>query len=161
MMVDLETRLAAPPDRVWAEVQTSRLLRHIARPLVHFQALDPKELPERWRPGKYRVFMWCFYILPFGRQWIDINEPPAPEGEPDRENTRCIRDNGTGDFVRVWDHWIFIRPDGAGGTIYRDRVEVKAGLLTPFVWAFAQWFYRHRQARWRALVARDFDYAKR
>jgi len=25
-----------------------------------------------------------------------------------------------------------------------------------FVWAFAQLFYRHRQRRWRALVASDF-----
>jgi hypothetical protein len=40
----------------------------------------------------------------------------------------------------------------------RDTVEVRAGVLTPFIWLFAQLFYRHRQRRWRALVARRFAY---
>ncbi len=45
-----------------------------------------------------------------------------------------------------------------GGTLYRDRVEIDAGLLTPVVAALARVFYRHRQGRWRALAARGFAY---
>ena len=47
-------------------------------------------------------------------------------------------------------------PDGR--TRYTDSVEVRAGLLTPLVWAFATAFYRHRQRRWRRLVRRGFRY---
>ncbi|MBN8607821.1 MAG: hypothetical protein J0L81_12970 [Caulobacterales bacterium] len=46
-------------------------------------------------------------------------------------------------------------PDG-DGALYRDRVRVEAGLLTPGVWMFAALFFRWRQMRWRALVKRGF-----
>jgi len=65
-----------------------------------------------------------------------------------------LRDNGYSALITTWDHWITVEPDGERGTRYRDEVEVKAGLLTPFVWLFAQVFYRHRQRRWRALARR-------
>jgi hypothetical protein len=161
MMVDLEIALPVSPERVWAEVRTPRLLRHVAAPLITFQMLEPKALPEQWHEGRFRVFMWFLGFIPFGRQWIVTSEPPPPDGAPDRANTRCIRDNGTGDMVRVWDHWIFIRPGPDGGTLYRDRVDIKAGVLTPFVWLFAVWFYRHRQSRWRKLVDNGFAYPNR
>jgi hypothetical protein len=37
-------------------------------------------------------------------------------------------------------------------------ITVQAGLLTPFVWLFANLFYRYRyrQSRWRGLVASRF-----
>lgn len=56
MRVALTTRLAAAPERVWAEVQTSRLLEYVAAPLVRFRALNPAELPlAGWiRATKYR-----------------------------------------------------------------------------------------------------------
>jgi hypothetical protein len=34
-----------------------------------------------------------------------------------------------------------------------DRVDIRAGLLTPFIWLFAQGFYRWRQYRWGRLLA--------
>ncbi|NBB24765.1 DUF3703 domain-containing protein [Porphyrobacter sp. SLTP] len=43
-------------------------------------------------------------------------------------------------------------PEPNGGTHYSDEVEVSAGALTPFIWAFAQIFYWHRQRRWRGLA---------
>jgi hypothetical protein len=54
---------------------------------------------------------------------------------------------------------ITIEPNAAG-VVYRDRVEVRAGVLTPFIWVFAQIFYRHRQRRWRRLAANGFDYGE-
>ena len=69
-----------------------------------------------------------------------------------------MRDNGRGDLAKRWDHRITIEGTDQGTTQYTDRVEVEAGLLTPGVWAFAQLFYRYRQARWRRLVRHDFDY---
>lgn len=49
----LTTRLAAPPERVWDEVQTSRLLEHVAAPLVRFRATNPPELPAVWSDATY------------------------------------------------------------------------------------------------------------
>lgn len=49
-----------------------------------------------------------------------------------------------------------LRPDGRVAIF--DRVEVKAGLLTPFIWAYASLFYHYRQHRWRRLVEGGFAY---
>ena len=57
-------------------------------------------------------------------------------------------------LVRNWDHRITIREATGGQTLYSDRIEIDAGLLTPGVWLFAQWFYRHRQRRWQHVAAR-------
>lgn len=154
MIVDLSTRLDAPIARVWDELQTTRLLVHVAAPMVHFTPLEPAALPERWSEGRYRVRMKVFGVLPSGTQVIAISKAESQEGGARRFT---LRDNGSGDLAKTWDHVITLQelPDGA--TMYRDRVEVRAGLLTPVVWLFAQVFYRHRQRRWRRLVARGFD----
>ena len=47
-----------------------------------------------------------------------------------------------------------VQPTADGRTRYSDEVLIEAGLLTCFVWAFAQWFYRHRQRRWRHVAQR-------
>jgi hypothetical protein len=57
-------------------------------------------------------------------------------------------------LIRRWDHRIQFEPLGPDSSRYTDEVEVEAGLLTPVAWAFAQWFYRHRQRRWRRVARR-------
>lgn len=146
--VELTTYLPCSPDEAWQRVQTSALLHHIAAPMLRFvPAGEP--FPERWLPGSYRTGMLAFGVLPMGEQTIGIEIPPA-DGE-----RRVLRDNGHGQLIRRWDHWIFIEPEGEG-TRYTDRVDIDAGLLTPFVALFARVFYGHRQKRWRALAASDF-----
>jgi hypothetical protein len=149
--VTLTTRLAARPEKVWDEVQTSRLLEHVAAPLVRFRAVQPAQLPTTWADGSYEVQMLLFGWLPAGRQVIRISRFVS-------DTTRVLRDDGSGQLATVWDHTIRVEPSSGGGTEYTDIVEVRAGFLTLIVWAFAQVFYRHRQRRWRALVARGFDY---
>lgn len=63
-----------------------------------------------------------------------------------------LRDNGHSVLISKWDHWVTVTPGPNGGTNYSDEVEVSAGALTPFIWAFAQIFYWHRQRRWRGLA---------
>jgi hypothetical protein len=152
VLVQLSSTFESSAERVWAEVQTSRLLLHVAAPLVVFTPAGGTPLPATWSPGRYRVWMWLFGLLPMGRQWVGIETVDLPPGH------HGIRDNGTGDLVRVWDHLITIAPLGERQCRYTDRVEVKAGVLTPFFWAFARIFYAHRQRRWHALIARDFHY---
>ena len=76
---------------------------------------------------------------------------------PPVESGFAARDAGHSALIPVWDHLITIEPVAAG-VLYRDQVEVRARVLTPFIWLFAQVFYRHRQRRWRKLVASGFDY---
>jgi len=132
---------------------TSRLLQYVASPLVAFVPVSPPALPEQWEEQKYVVRLRLFGFIPFGRQTINISVPSRSDSHIE------LRDNGYGSLISKWDHLITIR-SADGGCVYSDRVEVKAGVLTPFVWAFAWLFYRHRQRRWQRLVSSAFEYKK-
>lgn len=148
MKLSLETSIELPPDEVWQRVLTPELLFHIAAPLVRFRLLKG-DCPVQWADGSsYLASVKLFGFLSFGPQWI----VPSQHIDQAVPWPKKLRDNGHSSLIKTWDHWITVEPDGENGTRYRDEVEVKAGLLTPFIWAFAQIFYRHRQRRWRALA---------
>lgn len=148
MKVFRSTRIDLPPATVWSEVQTAPLLQHIAWPMVRFIPVGETSL-DAFRPGgRYQVKLRLFGFIPFGTQWIvtSLHEPETGEW-PKR-----LRDNGYSALIAKWDHWITIAPDADGGTHYNDDVEISAGILTPFIWGFAQIFYWHRQRRWSGLA---------
>lgn len=151
MLLDLSTYLACAPAEAEKHVRTVRLLDHVAAPVVRFVHERKVPLGELWADGTYRVRMYLFGVLPLGWQAVVISFPEHAGGF-------CLRDNGYGPWISRWDHVITIEPSG-GGTLYRDRLAIEAGPLTPAVWLFAQFFYRHRQRRWRGLVRRRFEYA--
>ena len=155
MKAVITTILDAQFERIWAELKTTRLLKHVAAPLLAFDPIDPAPMPAHWGVGRYLVRMRFLGLIPIGRQTI-VTSTPHPEDQA--RGMFRLRDNATGDIAKVWDHLIVIeaRPDGR--TAYRDEVEVKAGVLTLGVWLFAHWFYRHRQARLRRLVRQGFRY---
>lgn len=148
MKVSRSTHIALKPETVWAEVQKAGLLQHIAWPLVRFIPVDDAAF-ESFRPGgRCEVKLRLFGIIPFGTQWIVTSMHDADGTDwPKR-----LRDNGHSALIFRWDHWITVMPEPNGGTHYSDDVEVSAGALTPFNWAFAQIFYWHRQRRWRGLA---------
>jgi len=152
MRTRLTTVLDCPKERVWQEVQTARLLEYIATPLVRFEPLQPSRLPETWVEGKYLVRMKIFGWFSIGKQWVVISMPPAGK------DGYQIRDNGYGDHISKWDHWITIEDAPEGKTRYTDQVDIEAGLLTSLIWLFSQAFYHHRQRRWRTLVHQSFQY---
>jgi hypothetical protein len=146
--VNLCTTIDLSAKTVWAEVQTAPLLMHIAWPLMRFVPTANQPFTAFKAGGRYLVKLRHFGVVPFGTQWI-VTSLHLPEvGEwPKR-----LRDDGHSAMIRKWDHWITISPNPDETTSCRDEVEVSAGVLTPFVWAFAQLFYRHRQQRWRGLA---------
>lgn len=150
MKVALSTNIDLPPGEVWRRVQTPELLMHIAAPLVRFHMVNPAHASNFGEQERFLVDLTLFGVLPFGKQWI----VPTVHMDDAAIWPKKLRDNGYSALITTWDHWITVEPDGERGTRYRDEVEVKAGLLTPFVWLFAQVFYRHRQRRWRALARR-------
>ncbi|MCP2040530.1 ligand-binding SRPBCC domain-containing protein [Neisseria sp. HSC-16F19] len=66
-----------------------------------------------------------------------------------------LLDDGYSPLIRRWRHTITIVPQGQG-CLYRDTVEIDAGILTGLVGMFAKAFYRHRQKRWQQLVQQQF-----
>jgi hypothetical protein len=141
MRVQLETRLAAPFDKVAVALGGSASFLAVSRPVVEFRGM----LPVAWKPGCYRVSMYLFGFLPIGWQEIGISFPAAEPG------SFRLRDDGRGPLIRRWDHNVTARSEGSD-TVYRDSIDIDAGLLTPIVWLFARLFFAHRQRRWRRLA---------
>lgn len=156
MKTTATTLLEAKPERVWEELQRPALLEYVAAPLVVFEPVDPASFPERWSEDEYLVRMLLLGVLPLGRQTIRTSKVRVDETEGDQFYQ--LRDDGSGQLVSVWDHLISVRETPDGKTVYTDEVEVKTGVLTPFIWLFATLFYRPRQRRWRNVVENDFEY---
>lgn len=131
-------------------VRKPALLMHVAAPLLKFKPLNPAKLPDEWSEGKYLVGMHLFGLIPMGRQWIVTSYDRHDETPGSR--TYQVRDNGSGGLTSKWDHMITIQETPKGLTCYTDTVDIEAGPLTPAVWLFAHFFYRHRQRRWRKLL---------
>lgn len=155
MRVHLSTRLAAPPEWVVAQLQSTAVFRYITAPLVHFAPDKGAAWPAAWTPGELSLRLRLFGLVPIGRQQVRICIEPAPEGS----EWPTLRDNGEGTLMQRWDHRITVHPLPGGHTWYTDDVELQARylpwLMTPVSAAFAYWFYRHRQRRWRVLAAQQ------
>lgn len=150
MHVDISSTLSCTYEQAVTEVQATRLLQYVARPIVHFSPVGKDAFPPAWTVGTHWVNLWLFGVLPLGRQAIVISFPPVASGF-------ALRDAGHSALIPTWDHLITIE-QGKSAVVYRDRVEIRAGILTPFVWLFAEIFYRHRQRRWKKLVESEFDF---
>jgi hypothetical protein len=151
MIVDVSTFLPSTPKEIEQHLKTSSLLIYVAAPLVKFIPCGDTQLPELWENGTYWVVLRLFGFIPLGKQAVVISYPDNPKGF-------SIRDNGHSMLINRWDHRMTLEPSGVG-TLYRDHVIIEAGVFTIFIWAFAQLFYRHRQRRWRKLVANGLSYA--
>lgn len=151
MFVERSTWLAASPHQCIVHVLTPRLLCYVSTPLVRFTPVDPPDWPDHWDEQPYKVTVRLLGWIPFGQQTINISIPAQ------HNQYLELRDNGYSSIISTWDHLITITAHGTG-TLYTDRVEIKAGLMTPLVWVWGWVFYRHRQRRWQHLVASNFAY---
>ncbi len=144
MQLNIATYLDCSVEQAITHVKTTRLLKFVAHPIVHFTPIEPNTWPVTWAEGTYWVGVRILGFLPFGKQAIVISFPKSVDGF-------LLRDNGYSGVVKVWDHTISITID-AGQTRYSDSVTIEAGVFTLPVWLFAQAFYRHRQRRLRLLA---------
>ena len=88
--------------------------------------------------------MFIFGVVPMGVHSVHLEKIDQTKYE--------IQSREHDPRVAQWDHLISIKPLDESRSIYRDTIEINAGILTIVVWAWANWFYRHRQRRWRALA---------
>ncbi|MFN6945887.1 MAG: hypothetical protein ACK4ND_13140 [Cytophagaceae bacterium] len=151
MKVNIETSFNIGFPTAIKYVQYPSLLEYIVWPLMQFEPLEPISFPSVWTEGMFLVKMKLLGIVSLGTQYIQIELPPS-----ESSGTFVIRDNGSGQLIKVWDHIITIKKTGESTVSYRDEVTIKAGILTPFIWAFAYIFYKWRQFRWKKLVKGSF-----
>lgn len=147
MRVVVESVFPCDADRAWDAVQTSALLCEVTAPLVTIRAAEGERLPVRWEHGStLRVRSSLFGTIPLGTRTISFEriDPVARE----------LQSRESDPLIRRWDHLVTIRPIAAGRCRYRDEIVIEAGWLTLGVWLFAQWFYRHRQRRWKRVAKR-------
>ncbi|WP_411823939.1 hypothetical protein [Leptospira sp. 'Mane'] len=152
MIVNVSTELKSDFETIKRFVLLPKLLVYVTSPLIRFTPLGPNQFPEIWKDGEYLVEMKLFGIIPFGKQYIGIQR------FPDTKDEFILRDNGHGELIYKWDHWIFIRKTKNENIIsYTDRIEIKAGILTPFIWIFGILFYRWRQHRFRKIIGKGLN----
>ena len=147
MRVYRESVLPCPAEKVWDEVQRPALLLEVIGPLFRFAPADGPQFPERWVEGAIvHCKGYLFGVIPIGMHSIFLERIDSASRE--------IQSRESNALIHRWDHLIRAHPTAEGKTRYSDEVLIEAGLLTCLVWAFAQWFYRHRQRRWRRIARR-------
>lgn len=146
MRVFVQSTLACDADIGWQRVQTIALLREICSPLVRLAPdRNAPSLPERWpEAGTVRIRPYLFGFIPTGVRVLRCEHVDHQRRE--------IQTREHDPLIRRWDHRIHFESLAPGKSRYTDEVEIEAGLLTLPVWLFAQWFYRHRQRRWRRVA---------
>ena len=142
-MIERSTSLDAPADAVWAAVKTPAAFRMVTRRLLTMPAIRCRQ--DEWHEGDTVVgWVFLFGFLPFSRHHLHIASID--------ESTRTLSSREFGGLITTWNHDIEVVPIDAVTCCYRDRIEIHAGMMTPAIVAYAGWFYRMRQRRWRALA---------
>ena len=141
MVVTKTSVFPADRETVCQKLRQLETLQYIARPYASFEPLDAAA--HTWSAGStVSCRLRLFGFLPFGVHTIHIVRFD-PDGVSSREGNP---------HVPVWNHDIRMEPAGRGRTKYTDRVEIRAGWKTPFVWLWANAFYAHRQKKWIRLL---------
>lgn len=146
MKITVSSTFDLPFEKARQLILRPDTMQTVARPMMNFRAVSPKNLPEQWEAGKiYRIKLYSFGFIPLG--WYDIKI----EIDQDDKNIVIGRDRGHGQIVNIWNHAIIIKR-GGDKTHYSDEVDVHAGLFTLLIAFYAKIFYRHRQKRWKRIV---------
>jgi hypothetical protein len=141
MTISVSTELPIAAERACELAQKPAMLSHVLWPWMRLIAIAP--LPETIAQGDAIVVRLCFFgVVPAWRHTVLV----ARLGP--QEIVSCEH----GGPVATWNHHLTFQPTSATSCRYTDAVEVRAGLLTPFVTLYAHFIYRYRQARWRALA---------
>jgi hypothetical protein len=130
-------------ERMFPLLKQLNTLQQIASPYASFAPVDGSQ-NLTWQPGEtYRFHFRLFGLIPFGIHTIQVVDF-APGGILTREGNP---------HVPVWNHRILLETMDEQTLRYTDEVEIGAGWKTPFVSLWARIFYRHRQRKWRKLLA--------
>jgi hypothetical protein len=159
MRVLLKFVLDCDPDAAWRALQSPTAFREVAMPWLDFRPEHPADLPTVWGDAQYDLRVKALGAVTVGTQAIRLTRTGARE-----PGVRILRDSGggTGGLLSALphlDHRMAVSPDPAGPdsegrirTLYRDKLEVHAGVLTPFAWYTLWLFWQWRGLRLRQLA---------
>jgi hypothetical protein len=154
MYVFLRLELDCSPDDAWAALGNPAVFRAVTRPLLRVRSLDKNGFPKRWsETDVHYVSMSLLGLIPMGRHSIDITYSERPGG------VRMVIDQGeplSGILSRTstWDHRMAVSAAPGGKTLYRDRLSVRAGILTLPLWLGLWALWQYRGARLQKLARR-------
>ena len=147
MIAKISTILHTTPELLWTEIARPQSLQYVAAPLLYFLPASGTELNNDWEMNKeYHLDLFLLKFIPLGAHKITLNKIDFSKN--------IIVSNESGKLASVWNHTIQFNPINDYQIEYIDTIEIKAGLLTLFIWFFSHIFYRHRQRRWKRLLAR-------
>ena len=142
MVVKKTSIFPAPKDVIFQKIKQLETLQYIAKPYAMFESVSNAENGIWTVGGKSSYRFRLFGIIPFGTHTIHIVRFD-PDGISSRESN---------EHVPVWNHDITMVRLDYDYTEYTDRVEIRAGWKTVFVWLWANLFYAHRQKKWVRLL---------
>jgi len=144
MIVQKTSVFPASKDDIFRKLQQLETLKYIAKPFATFEPIG--EVSNVWTIGNTSSYRFkLFGFIPFGTHTIHIVRFD-PDGISSKEGNA---------HVPVWNHEISLVEVDPCHTRYTDRVEIKAGWKTFFVWLWAKAFYAHRQSRWIKLLEKS------
>ncbi|RFA10120.1 hypothetical protein B7R54_13545 [Subtercola boreus] len=154
MKVMLKLTLDCSVDAAWRALQSPAVFREVSAPLMKIVSLEEGGFPTTWPEGKNRVEIEALGLVPMGRQVIDIDR-----SRTQHPGVRIIHDKGYGasgslKLFTTWDHRMAVSADPyePGKTLYRDRLVIGAGALTPALWAGMWAFWQLRGVRLQQLA---------
>lgn len=156
MHVQLKLVLACSPDAAWRAIRSPRVFAEVSSPFLEFEPLGRPGFPERWDAGPHPVRVRALSgVVDAGTQNIEV-------AFRTRGDVRIFEDHGgplTGPLTVVtrWRHRMAIAVGPAlGTTLFRDRLEFSAGLLTPLAW-IGFWVFWQWRGHALARLASGFD----
>ena len=141
MVVQKTSVFPTSRETVFENLRKPETLQYIARPFATFE--PEEDVGSVWAEGEKSSYRFrLFGIIPFGTHTIRIIRF-SPDGISSREGN---------EHVPVWNHDITMVRLDDNHTKYTDRVEIRTGWKTVFVWLWANLFYAHRQKKWIRLL---------
>jgi hypothetical protein len=146
MTATISTYFNCSEEELWSKIKEPWSLQYVSAPILSFKPINDVALTGDWVVDKpYPLKLYLFSVIPLGTHTIKLVNI-------DKE-TRTIQSREQGFLAPIWNHDIHFSEYEPGKVRYTDSIEIKAGLFTPFIWLLAHFFYRHRQRRWRTLLA--------
>lgn len=148
MKAKVTTVMETTTEKLWDKISQPASLIYVSSPILKFVPIESTNMDSTWdADDEYRLKLYFMKIIPMGKHTIRFSVI-------DREANKIISQE-SGSLASVWNHTITFEAIDGERIRYTDTIEIGAGILTPLVWAFANWFYRHRQRRWAKLLEND------
>lgn len=148
MIAKITTKLNCTDLKLWSIILKPETLQYIASPILYFTPIHRDEPFNEWRVGKtYKLKIYLFKYLPLGKHYITIFNID--------KKLNKIETHESGLMSPIWNHSILFNRI-SNEIEYTDQIEIKAGVMTFFIWIFAQIFYRHRQRKLKKLLKRKY-----